>query len=548
MNTRSRTRTVVLAAAAAILVPAATLAHPLGNFTINHHNGLRVEPDRIVVDHVLDLAEIPTFSAFRDVDRDGDGVASEAERAAAAQDRCTDQAAGLALTIGGVAAPLAVTGSAVSFPMGQGAPTMRLVCRLEAAVPDGVAGPATFRDVTFGERAGWREVVVAGDRMTIRGDVAAASPSQRLTAYPDGLLAQAPDERAVSFAVVAGGPALPPLVQPELDTLTADPIAAAGDLAAAVPGGGTELSVELTALFQADELTPWVLVLSMLAAAGLGVLHALSPGHGKTVMAAYLVGSRGTARQAVGLGATVTASHTLGVLVLGLVSLSASTIIAPERLYPILGVVSGGIVISIAGWLLLGVVRRWWSARAAERAHVAAHAHGRDHTHPHDHGAAGHHGHDHATHDGQHRHGHAHAHAAADHRDHAPDAAGWHSHGGIRHTHLPASAEPLRWRGLFALGLAGGMVPSVSAIILLLGSIAAGRPAYGIALTIAFGAGMALVLVGIGVGLVHARGLLERLPSRLPGRSVGHLLPAGSAAVMLVAGVLITAQAALTLR
>jgi ABC-type nickel/cobalt efflux system permease component RcnA len=261
-----------------------------------------------------------------------------------------------------------------------------------------------------------------------------------------------------------------------------------------------------------------VVLLSLLAAAGLGALHALSPGHGKAVMAAYLVGSRGTTRQAIGLGATVTASHTLGVLALGLVSLSASSVIAPERLYPILGVVSGGIVIAIAGWLLLGFARRWWSARASERAHAAAHAHGHDH--PHDHG------HDHTE----------------------PAAAGWHSHGGFRHSHLPASPDGLRWRGMFALGLAGGMVPSVSAIILLLGSIASGRPAYGIALTIAFGAGMALVLVGIGVGVVHARGLLERMPSRITGRSVGRLVPAGSAGVMLVAGVLITAQAALTLR
>jgi ABC-type nickel/cobalt efflux system permease component RcnA len=290
---------------------------------------------------------------------------------------------------------------------------------------------------------------------------------------------------------------------------------------------------------------------------GLGVLHALSPGHGKTVMAAYLVGSRGTTRQAIGLGATVTASHTLGVLALGLVSLSASSVIAPERLYPILGIVSGGIVIAIAGWLLIGAARRWWVARAAARTHAAAHAH--DHGHGNDHAHA--HGHDHDHDHGHghvHDHGYVHDHADADHHGHdgghdqAPDPAGWHSHGGRRHTHLPSSPEPLRWRGLFALGLAGGMVPSVSAIILLLGSIAAGRPAYGIALTIAFGAGMALVLVGIGVGLVHARGLLERLPSRLlgrsVGRSVGRLVPTGSAAVMLIAGVLITAQAALTLR
>jgi ABC-type nickel/cobalt efflux system permease component RcnA len=494
---------------------------------------------------VLDLAEIPTFAAFRAVDRDGDGAASDAERAVAAADRCAGQASALALTVDGGAVPLTATGAGLTFPMGQGAPTMRLVCRLEAAVAGGTAGVVTFSDPTFAERAGWREIVASGDRMTLQGDIAPSSPSERLTAYPDGLLAQAPDQRAVTFSVIGGGPAAAPFVQPELADRATAGETVPGEATAAVPDGATELTAELTALFQASELTPWVLVVSMLAAAGLGILHALSPGHGKTVMAAYLVGSRGTTRQAVGLGATVTASHTIGVLVLGLVSLSASSLIAPERLYPVLGIVSGAIVIAIAGWLLLGVAGRWWTARAAERAHAAAHASAHAHGHEHEH----HHAHDHGhAHDHDHHHDGAHPHD-----DHpAEDPAGWHSHGGIRHTHLPSSPEPLRWRGLFALGLAGGMVPSVSAIILLLGSIAAGRPAYGIALTIAFGAGMALVLVGIGVGLVHARGLVERLPSRLParsvGRSIGRLVPAGSAAVMLLAGVLITAQAALTLR
>ena len=122
-----------------------------------------------------------------------------------------------------------------------------------------------------------------------------------------------------------------------------------------MPGGITELGGELAGLFQADELTLPIVLLSMLAAAGLGVLHALSPGHGKTVMAAYLVGSRGTARQAIGLGLTVTVSHTLGVLALGALSLSAAAIIPPERLYPILGVVSGAIVVVIGGWLLLRI-------------------------------------------------------------------------------------------------------------------------------------------------------------------------------------------------
>lgn len=514
-------RAVALAVVAGV-VPAAALAHPLGNFTINHASGLRIEADRIVVDHVIDMAEIPTFSAVHEIDTDVDGTVSDTERAAAATERCADQARALELTIGGDRVALGVTGSALSLPMGQGAPTLRLVCRLQATVSVGVAGKVTFVDPTFAERAGWREITVVGDRMTVSGSVGAVSPSARLTRYPSGLLAQAPAVGSVAFSVVAGGPALPPLVQPELAGTDG---ATATESTAAVPGGIGELGGDLAGLFGAKELTPLVIVLSLLAAAGLGVLHALSPGHGKTVMAAYLVGSRGTSRQAVGLGAVVTASHTLGVLALGAISLWASAIVPPERLYPILGMVSGVVVVVIAGWLLLGIGRRWWSDRAAERAHVAAHAAGTTHVHDHDHG-----------------HGHAHEEPGTD------DAAGWHTHGGVRHTHVPPAGQTIRWRGLVALGLAGGMVPSVSAIILLLGAVAAGRPAYGIALTLAFGVGMAAVLVGIGLGLVWARGWMDRLPQRPRPFALGRFVPAGSAAVMLVAGALIAAQGALAIR
>jgi ABC-type nickel/cobalt efflux system permease component RcnA len=198
----------------------------------------------------------------------------------------------------------------------------------------------------------------------------------------------------------------------------------------------------MAALFQARELTLPVVLLSVLAAMALGAPHALSPGHGKTVMAAYLVGSRGTVRQAVGLGLTVTVSHTIGVLVLGGVSLSAAAVIPPERLYPILGLVSGAIVVAIGAWLVLGRIRAIRAERAADHSHL----------HPHDHEHAHEHDHDHHEEDG------------------------WHSHGGLRHTHVPPRDRSLGWRGLFGLGLAGGMVPSVSALILLLGSIAAGRP------------------------------------------------------------------------
>jgi ABC-type nickel/cobalt efflux system permease component RcnA len=543
---------------ATLLIPLGSgpgAAHPLGNFTINHYTGIRVSPDSVLVDRVIDRAEIPTFQARAAMDVDGDGAVSDAEATDWREAACASDSEQLHIAAGAAPLALRVDASALGFPMGQGALTTRLVCRYSVPLPAAVTTAAmTFRveDRADETRIGWREIVVSGDATTIRdGDALAASVSARLTSYPSDLLATPADQRVATWSAVVGGPSLPPLETPEL-------LSSGSSTLAAVPGGIAELGADVAGLFQARELTLGVIVLSLLAAAGLGALHAASPGHGKTVMAAYLVGSRGTSRQALGLGLTVTLSHTLGVLALAGLTLAASSVIAPERLYPILGGVSGSIVILIAGWLLIGrlrIARRDRAERAHRRQHhpdlALEHHHGSgdDHHHgtgdDHDHGAGhGHHHHPHGP-DEAHHHVAAHTH---DHDHEAPSDDGWHSHGGIRHTHLPPRDGGLSVRGLFALGLAGGMVPSVSAIILLLGSIAMGRPAYGIALTVAFGVGMATVLVGVGVVLVRARGLLERLPSGPARMRVGRILPAITPAVMLVAGLLITSQAVLALR
>lgn len=257
-------------------------------------------------------------------------------------------------------------------------------------------------------------------------------------------------------------------------------------LAASVPGG-----VQLTALLGNGDLSVAAILLSLLLAAGLGALHALSPGHGKTVMAAYLVGSRGTARHAVVLGLIVTAAHTTGVVGLALVTLLASDFLPPERLYPILGLSSGAIVIGIGVYLLAA---RWRVVSSARR-HRFDHAHDGDHGHEH-------------------------------HHEHA----------------LPAGTT-LSWGALFSLGLAGGLVPSASALLLLLGAIAVGKPAYGLALAIAFGAGMAVVLSGIGILMVRASRLVERMP-RLGGLwRFNPAIPWLTAVVVLGAGIYLTTQA-----
>jgi ABC-type nickel/cobalt efflux system permease component RcnA len=505
MNRRLLLALPLSLAALALVVPAAS-AHPLGNFTINHYNGIRVEQTAVLVDHVTDFAEIPTFAEKQTMDTDSDGTISPAESARYQQTACASLASTLTLAADGQALALTPIATGLHFSMGAGSEVMRLVCVMSAPLALTSSGATfTFSDQSFAERRGWHEIVVEGDATTISdSDASASGVSNRLTSYPSELLSVPLNEQRATFTARLGGPALPPMTFPDSTLINSGaPVEPPPNTApvAAVPNGTTDLGADVTALFQAPDLTLPIIVLSLLAAAALGAIHALSPGHGKTVMAAYLVGSRGNTRQALGLGLTVTVSHTLGVLALGLLSLSATAIIPPERLYPILSVASGAIVVVIGAYLLITRIRAWRSDSRNQD------------------------------------HGHEHAHERR--RSIVDRPEGWHEHDGMGHTHLPQ--QGMGRRGLFALGLSGGMIPSVSALLVLIGSISIGRPLWGVVLTVAFGIGMATVLVGVGIALVHARKLVERIP--VAGKlNFGQRLPVVTAAVVLVAGLLIAVQ------
>jgi nickel/cobalt transporter (NicO) family protein len=248
-----------------------------------------------------------------------------------------------------------------------------------------------------------------------------------------------------------------------------------------------------------------------LLAAALGAFHALEPGHGKTVVAAYLVGSRGTARHALILGLIVTASHTAGVYVLGGVTLYASRYIVPERLYPWLGAVSGLIIAALGFSLFL----KRYAGRDEDHGHEH---HGHGHAHNHAHGRQ-HHGHRHGDgHEHGHDHGHVHGH------DH----------------HLPAG-QLVSLRELFALGITGGIVPCPAALVVLLSAVALRRVGFGLFLIAAFSVGLAAVLIAIGLLMVYARRLMARFQGE--GRVVTRWLPLTSSAVMTVLGLAIAGQA-----
>jgi nickel/cobalt exporter len=522
----------ILALVAGLALPIAAIAHPLGNFTINHFAEITVSPSQVHLDVVIDMAEIPAFQERQTMDADGDGTVDDTEAADGATTDCRQLVDALRLTRDGTAIALAPAIELVSFPPGAGGlSTLRLECGFDAALQPAVAGPTTigFTDRSYTERIGWREIVAVADGVALDSHgLPTTSPSQRLTAYPADQIALPLDIRSASLSVQPGG------VPGSSVAPVASPAYAPANTAGAVPGGVS--SAELPDIFRSADLTPIVLLVSLITAVGLGAGHAITPGHGKTLMAAYLVGSRGTAIHAVGLGLSVAVSHTLGILALALLIVGAAGVLSPDVVYRAAPIVAAIAIVAIGGWMLIGEVRRRMRARRIRAAASLAvsgsgdrendHEHAGDHEHPHAHHVAARHGHD--VHD--HRHDHDHD-------------AGEHSHGGVRHSHLPPPGSTLSWRGLFALGLAGGLIPSTSALLILLFSIQTGRPAFGIFLVLAFGLGMALVMSGVGLGLIVARGRLDGLPRRSALGRLAGFAPLVASVAVLVLGLVLTSQA-----
>ena len=327
--------------AAALALPAAAAAHPLGNFSVNHQARVAVSADRVDVTYLLDQAEIPTFQ-----ERGRPPAAVHVRKRA-------EIVRGLALTVGGRPVTLRTGAGRIRFPAGQGGlRTTRVELALSARAAT-IGRTVRLRDATFAGRAGWKAIVsVPGRGTAVRSDVPADDPTARLTRYPRDLLSSPPEQREATLAVRAGD-----------GTVTAPRSEGAGlattrargaDGFAGVLDGATGLSLLLLA-----------------AAFGWGAVHALSPGHGKAMVAAYLVGTRGTARHALALGVSVTVTHTAGVFALGAVTLGLSAWIVPEDLYPWLNLVAGLLVAVVGASVLRGRLR----ARRVARAHHHHHHH-----------------------------------------------------------------------------------------------------------------------------------------------------------------------------
>ncbi|WP_052391524.1 hypothetical protein [Streptomyces sp. NRRL B-24484] len=507
-----------------LTAPAAD-AHPLGNFSLNHYLGFTVHPEGVEVLAVTDTAEIPTLQEQPSVDRNGDGTVDDAERAAWAGARCTQTAQRLKVTTDQPAATLAWSTESARFAYQDGAAglrTSRLECTLRAALQLPAAG--TTLHIASGidpGRVGWNEITARGDGTTLdHADVPARSVSNELRDYPRDLLASPQGVTRAEVHARPGGGA----------TAIGTTVRADGSGPTAWLAG---LDARLTQLGATQRLTLPVGLLAVLLAVVLGAGHALLPGHGKTVMAAYLAGRSGRTRDAVTVGATVTVTHTAGVLVLGL-GLTVFSSLAGDVLLGWLGVLSGALVALVGVGLLRDAVRRARTSGLVRRTPVTdspesgtepakelAHAataptptSRHDHVHPHAHD---HHDHEAGTAHDQQDHGHDHAHHDHAHAHHDADQPRSHRHGLLggshHHHHEPGS----RRRSLIGLGIAGGLVPSPSALVVLLGAVALGRTLFGAALVVAYGLGMAATLTTVGL-------LLVRVGDRMAGAAEGPLL------------------------
>jgi len=491
VNRRSLRRALVapvLAVAALAGAAAPAAAHPLGNFTVNQLSRIEIGGDGVAVTFVLDEAEIPTFQAKSRVDADGDGIISSAETAVERDRLVREIGAALALTVDGAPATLVPGAADLSFPPGQGGlATTRLVARFAAT--DISLGDAPvrigFRSEYASDRLGWKDVAIARSDGTAVDATSASvdDPTNGLRVYPTDLLSSPRDRTSADADVRAGDGGIA--------VASAAPI----DAAVATASTGGRSDDRFVRLIDGDGGLTGLGLLGALGLAMLfGMIHALTPGHGKTMVAAYLAGTRGTTKHALALGGTVTVTHTAGVFLLGFVTLSLSQVILPETLYPWLNVISGALVLSIGLYAIRDRLRR-------RRRTLATAA---------------------ATGGEEHAHSHAHSHG--------------HSHGGHGHSH-DAPAD-LSWRSLVALGVSGGLLPCPSALVVLLSAVAIHRVALGMLLIVAFSFGLALVISGIGIAVLHARRLFSRLPG--DGGRLVPALPVASAIIITGLGVVLT--------
>ena len=523
-----------------ILSSATSFAHPMGNFSVNHYSKIKIGQQSIEIRYLIDMAEIPAFQEIRQFELTPKADNPNAARYLDRQEQLLKE--GLSLESDGQSIRLETISRQITFTDGAGGlPTMKIGFVFSGKL-GGNAGhhKLSYVDNNFPGRSGWKEIVVLGERVGILDSSAPGiDRSQELSNYSSDALNSPPQQLSALVDFDAPLPVRPlrsvyPTSAPVLlrqqksPAITSNAITPsdlrrqshASEVAAftVLPQSPTAHAQNtprsrFTELISTQgKLSFWVLFSAALIAAGLGALHALEPGHGKTIVAAYLVGSRGTARHAVLLGIVVTAAHTAGVYLLGALTLYASRYIVPEQLYPWLGAISG---LSVAG-LGIFIFLRHWTGETGEHSHAP----GEEHSHwflsmlkqstfkqatP-----------EHAT-------------------------AVEPENGTAASTDTKSAERSLSLRELSMLGITGGIVPCPAALVVLLSAFSLHRIGFGLFLITAFSFGLAAVLVTVGLTMVYAKRVVSSRVRR--SNAALRFLPILSSAFMVVLGVGITASA-----
>ncbi len=466
-------------------------AQYFGNFSVSHFTRLGVSAKGVQVTYILDLAEVPTFKMLRDWKLDAKSPQPELERKAAEQ--AQEWAKGLEFRAAGKVVQPQFASAAVRIrARADGQAIARITSTFELP---GVQSPLEFEDHNFPDRYGWKEIAIApgagaqivtasqgsddADHEKYDGEVVSPlPPPQDLRASVDWRASSSPNVAARIVPIPQPPPvAAPPSSTPQVSQTQGS--AAKGDF--------------LSRLLAKNDIGWQWLLLGLVVAFGLGGAHALEPGHGKTIVAAYLVGSRGTMKHAALLGAVVTFTHTISVFLLGLAVLLLAKSIVPDHVIRILEAVSGLSIVVIGAVLFY--------QRLRQLRHTLAHEHHHHHFHGH----------------------------VDDHHDH--------DHGPHGHSHLPEGEVTLG--SLIALGVSGGLVPCPAALVIMLAAIAFGHVGVGLVLLVAFSLGLAGVLMAVGMMVLYARSWLPN-PDATSRHPVLRLVPVLSALIIVCLGLLMT--------
>ncbi len=416
---------LALASLAAIGLARPAQAHPLGNFTINHLAKVRVAAHGLTIRYVVDMAEIPTFQVMSE--RAIEGNERSARLAQWGRDEITVIQSGLTIRADGKPLMLAAGIPKVSTRPGAGGlPTLYFVDEFRAIFPAaGSPHVLAIEDRAYSGRIGWKDIVVAPE----------TEPTNELRSYPNALLGSPRSVWAVSITLASNGHVIARSVSEE-------------ELLA--PAGSTsQVRSNLLSDMLAKGLTnPLIILLTFLLAIGLGALHALEPGHGKTLLAVSLVGARATPKQALILALALTFAHTAGVLALGIVLLVLAQWIVPENVYPWVTLGSGILVAALGAAALSRYVK-------AQRG--LAHGHGHHH-----------------------------------------------------HSHSAPANAPLSFKGVVLIAMSGNIAPCPAALVVLLTALTLHQVGYGLLVVVAFSIGLAVVLTGLGIAVVRGASWLSQ--------------------------------------